>query len=146
MRLTFGFPPKTVAWRRVHVECHIGVSSDFSCSRHDFVSCPVTLVREPASSGPLYLAPVSPKSSKNRRFGHEKRMFFELFADTGAKKSGPELAGSLINAPTIRRSRTASPSTLPMEPGELEPFALPQETGKIREIDRMRAHSHPLDV
>jgi len=24
-------------------------------------------------------------------------MFFELFADTGAKKRGPELAGSLIN-------------------------------------------------
>ena len=31
------------------------------------------------------------------RFGREKRMFFELFADTGAKKRGPELAGSLIN-------------------------------------------------
>ena len=53
-------------------------------------------VREPASSGPLYLAPVSPKSSKNTRSGREKRMFFELFADTGAKKRGPELAGSLI--------------------------------------------------
>ena len=56
-----------------------------------------TLVREPAGSGPLYLAPVSPKSSKNTRFGREKRMFFELVADTGAKKRGPELAGSLIN-------------------------------------------------
>ena len=55
------------------------------------------LVREPASSGPLYLAPVSPKSSKNTRFGREKRMFFELFADTGAKQRGPELAGSLIS-------------------------------------------------
>ena len=49
-------------------------------------------LREPASSGPLYLAPVSPKSSKNTRFGREKRMFFELFADTGAKKRGQELA------------------------------------------------------
>ena len=30
------------------------------------------------------------------RFGREKRMFFKLFADTGAKKRGPELAGPLI--------------------------------------------------
>ena len=57
-----------------------------------------TFVREPASSGPLYLAPVSPKSSKNTRFGREKRMLFELFADTGANERGPELAGSLIKA------------------------------------------------
>ena len=54
------------------------------------------LIRELASSGPLYLAPVSPKSSKNTRVGRKKRMFFELVADTGAKKRGPELAGSLI--------------------------------------------------
>jgi hypothetical protein len=37
-RLTFSFPPETLAWRCVHVECHTGVSSDFPCSHHDFVS------------------------------------------------------------------------------------------------------------
>ena len=60
-----------------------------------------TLVREPASSGPRYLAPVSPKNSKNTRFGSvlgvKTASSLELFADTGAKKRGPELAGSLIN-------------------------------------------------
>ena len=44
-----------------------------------------SLVREPASSGPLFLAPVSAKSSKNMRFSRPKRVFFELSGDTGAK-------------------------------------------------------------
>ena len=30
-------------------------------------------------------------------------MFFELFADTGAKKRSPELAGSLINASPVEK-------------------------------------------
>jgi len=38
-------------------------------------------VGEAASSGPLFLAPVSAKSSKNARF----IAFFEVVADTGAK-------------------------------------------------------------
>ena len=42
------------------------------------------LIREPSSSGPLSLAPVSAKSSKNTRFSRQKRVFFELFCDTGA--------------------------------------------------------------
>ena len=54
------------------------------------------LVREPPRSGPLSLASVSPKSSKTTRFGRKKRVFFELFADTGAKERGPDLEGSLI--------------------------------------------------
>jgi hypothetical protein len=33
--------------------------------------------------------------------GVKKRMFFELFADTGAKKRGPELAGSLIRTASL---------------------------------------------
>jgi len=52
---------------------------------------PDQLVREPPNSGPLSLAPVSLKSSKKYR----KRMFVELFADTGAKERRPELGGSL---------------------------------------------------
>ena len=66
------------------------------------------VVREPASSGPIYLTPVSPKSSKNTRFGREKRMFFELFADTDAKKRGPELAGSLIRWARLGMDEPAS--------------------------------------
>ena len=42
----------------------------------------------------------------SRRFVSPKRMFFELFADTGAKKRGPELAGSLIK---VFQARSWSP-------------------------------------
>jgi len=48
-------------------------------------------VKEATSSGPLFLAPVSTKSSKNARF----IAFLEFFVDTGAKKRGPELVASL---------------------------------------------------
>ena len=54
--------------------------------RQDIDGVPAdNVIREPASSGPLFLAPVSAKSSKNMRFSRPKRVFFELFGDTGAK-------------------------------------------------------------
>jgi len=70
------------------------------------------LIREPSRSGPLSLAPVSAKSSKNTRFSRQKRVFYELFFDTDAKERGPDLGGSLTRVQWFRAGLVFEAHTL----------------------------------